>query len=67
MKTVDSVDEQAVVNLAKRLVKNKSISGEEKKILTLLAIELKKAGFTKVQYDKKNFNIVGKVAGTGKG
>jgi succinyl-diaminopimelate desuccinylase len=67
MKTVDSIDEQAVVNLAKRLVKNKSISGEEKKILTLLAIELKKAGFTKVQYDKKNFNIIGKVAGTGKG
>ncbi|MHA1212271.1 MAG: M20 family metallopeptidase, partial [Candidatus Heimdallarchaeota archaeon] len=61
-KSLEYLDEQVVIELAKRLIKNKSESGNEKKIATLLAIEMKKAGFYRVQYDEHN-NIVGIMPG----
>ncbi|HUT81758.1 MAG TPA: M20/M25/M40 family metallo-hydrolase [Candidatus Bathyarchaeia archaeon] len=61
-KSLEYLDDQVVVDLAKRLIKNQSISGNEKKIATLMAIEMKKAGFYRVQYDESN-NIVGVMPG----
>jgi acetylornithine deacetylase/succinyl-diaminopimelate desuccinylase-like protein len=66
-KSIDHIDEQAVIDLTKRLVKSESVSGNEKKLVTLLAIEMKKAGFNLVQYEKNNNNIVGVLPGSGKG
>ncbi len=65
-KSLEYVDGQVVINLAKRLIKSQSPSGNEKKLATLMAIEMKKAGFNLVQYDEHN-NIVGVMPGIGKG
>ncbi len=61
-KSIEYLDDQVVIDLTKRLIKNQSISGNEKKIATLMAIEMKKAGFYRVQYDESN-NIVGVMPG----
>ncbi|NHJ47883.1 MAG: M20/M25/M40 family metallo-hydrolase [Asgard group archaeon] len=65
-KVLEYVDEQTVVDLAKRLIKSQSPSGNEKKLATLMAIEMKKAGFNRVQYDEHS-NIVGIMPGLTKG
>lgn len=65
-KVLEYVDEQPVIDLAKRLIKCQSLSGNEKKLATLMAIEMKKAGFNLVQYDEHN-NIVGVMPGLTKG
>ncbi|MEA2070885.1 MAG: M20/M25/M40 family metallo-hydrolase [Asgard group archaeon] len=67
VKSTKYIDERSVLNLAKRLIKTQSISGNEKKLVTLLAIELKKAGFNRVQYDEQNYNIIGTLPGLSKG
>jgi len=66
-KSLEVIDEQSVIELAKRLIKSESTSGNEKKLATLMAIEMKKAGFNKVQYDEKTNDIVGVMLGLGKG
>ncbi|MCF2142278.1 MAG: M20/M25/M40 family metallo-hydrolase [Candidatus Heimdallarchaeota archaeon] len=65
-KALEFVDEQLVIDLTKRLIKTPSVSGNENKLRTLLAIEMTKAGFTEVKYDENN-NIVGKMPGQGTG
>jgi len=65
-KALEFVDEQLVIDLTKRLIKTPSVSGNENKLRTLLAIEMTKAGFTKVTYDDNN-NIVGIIPGQGTG
>ena len=65
-KSLEYVDEQNVLDLTKRLIKTQSPSGNEKKLATLMAIEMKKAGFNLVQYDEHN-NIVGIMPGLGRG
>jgi putative selenium metabolism hydrolase len=65
-KSLEYVDEQNVLDLTKRLIKTQSQSGNEKKLATLMAIEMKKAGFNLVQYDEHN-NIVGIMPGLGRG
>ncbi|NHJ39265.1 MAG: M20/M25/M40 family metallo-hydrolase [Asgard group archaeon] len=65
-KVLEYVDEQSVIDLTKRLIKSQSLSGNEKKLATLMAIEMKKAGFNLVQYDEHN-NIVGVMPGLTKG
>ncbi len=65
-KSLEYVDEQNVIDLTKRLIKTQSPSGNEKKLATLIAIEMKKAGFNLVQYDEHN-NIVGIMPGLGRG
>jgi putative selenium metabolism hydrolase len=65
-KVLEYVDEQSVIDLAKRLINSQSPSGNEKKLATLMAIEMKKAGFNLVQYDEHN-NIVGVMPGLTKG
>lgn len=66
-KSLQVIDEQPIINLAKRLIKSESPSGNEKKLATLMAIEMKKAGFNKVQYDEHTNDIVGVMLGLGKG
>ncbi|MFW9922111.1 MAG: M20 family metallopeptidase, partial [Candidatus Thorarchaeota archaeon] len=66
-KSLEFIDEKTVIDLAKRLVKSESTSGNEKKLATLLAIEMKKAGFNLVQYDENNYDIIGVMPGLGKG
>lgn len=66
-KTLEVINERAIINLAKRLVKTESMSGNERKIATLLAIEMKKAGFNKVQFDEQTNDIIGVMPGLGKG
>ncbi|NHJ32683.1 MAG: M20/M25/M40 family metallo-hydrolase [Asgard group archaeon] len=65
-KSLEYVDEQNSIDLTKRLIKSQSQSGNEKKLATLMAIEMKKAGFNLVQYDEHN-NIVGIMPGLGRG
>ena len=65
-KSLEYVDDQVVIDLTKRLIKSQSPSGNEKKLATLMAIEMKKAGFNLVQYDEHN-NIVGVMPGIGRG
>lgn len=66
-KAAEAIDERSVINLAKRLIKIESVSGNEKKLVRLLGIELKKAGFNFVKFDETNYNIVGVKSGTGRG
>ncbi|MBD3189528.1 MAG: M20/M25/M40 family metallo-hydrolase [Candidatus Heimdallarchaeota archaeon] len=66
-KAAEVIDERSVINLAKRLIKIESVSGDEKKLVRLLGIELKKAGFNFVKFDETNYNIVGVKSGTGRG
>ncbi|MBN1330751.1 MAG: M20/M25/M40 family metallo-hydrolase [Candidatus Heimdallarchaeota archaeon] len=61
-KSLEYLENNVVIDLTKRLIKNQSPSGNEKKIATLMAIEMKKAGFYRVQYDESN-NIVGVMPG----
>ncbi|NHJ85106.1 MAG: M20/M25/M40 family metallo-hydrolase [Asgard group archaeon] len=65
-KSLEQLDEKSVVDLAKRLIKTQSLSGNEKKFATLLAIEMQKAGFTQVHWDDES-NIVGVMPGLGTG
>ena len=66
-KSLQVIDEQPIIDLTKRLIKNESTSGNERKLATLLAIEMKKAGFNIVQYDEKSYDIIGIMPGLGKG
>jgi len=66
-KAIEYIDEQAVINLTKRLIKSESLSGNERKLATLLAIEMKKAHFNLVQFDEVSHNIIGVLQGAGKG
>ena len=66
-KAMEYIDEQAVIDLTKRLIKNDSLSGNERKIATLLAIEMKKAHFNLVQIDDETNDIIGVLPGAGKG
>ena len=66
-KAMEYIDEQSVIDLTKRLIKNDSLSGNERKIATLLAIEMKKAHFNLVQIDDETNDIIGVLPGAGKG
>ena len=66
-KSLEVIDEQNCVELTKRLIKHESTSGNEKKLATLMAIEMKKAGFNLVQFDEKSYDIIGVMPGLGKG
>lgn len=66
-KSLEVIDERVCVELTKRLIKHESTSGNEKKLATLMAIEMKKAGFNLVQFDEKSYDIIGVMPGLGKG
>jgi putative selenium metabolism hydrolase len=66
MKTSSSVNERALVELAKQLIRVPSPSGSEEAISKLIAKAMEKSGFDQVRTDEEH-NVLGVLEGVGAG
>jgi len=66
MEPIQVVNEQALVDFTKKLIRTPSPSGQEEQIAKRIAMEMKKVGFDQILIDKKH-NVLGILEGLGRG
>lgn len=66
MHPINSVDEDALVEFTKRLIRTPSLSGQEEAVASLIRKEMKTVGFNQVLEDEVH-NVLGLVEGSGPG